>query len=94
MDNELRMKLADLGSPEELAACIIAHYPDIEIPVAVNRVAHAVGIIDLIPQTTSAFEGVLVTDDAKSTGSIAYNEASRLERQRFTVAHEIGPAIS
>ena len=90
MDNELRMKLADLGSPEELAACIIAHYPDIEIPVAVNRVAHAVGIIDLIPQTTSAFEGVLVTDDAKSTGSIADNEASRLERRCFTVAHEIG----
>jgi Zn-dependent peptidase ImmA (M78 family) len=84
------MKLADLGSPEELAACIIAHYPDIEIPVLVKRLAYAVGIIDLIPQTTSAFEGVLVTDDAKSAGSIAYNEASRLERRRFTVAHEIG----
>ena len=33
---------------------------------------------------------VLVTDDAKSTGSIAYNAASRLEPRRFTIAHEIG----
>jgi Zn-dependent peptidase ImmA (M78 family) len=90
MDNELRMKLADLGSPEALAACVNAHYPDIEIPIPVERIAYAVGIIDLIPQTTGSFEGVLVTDDAKSTGSIAYNNASRLERRRFTIAHEIG----
>ena len=90
MDNELGMKLADLGSPEALAACIIAHYPDIEIPIPIDRIAYAVGIIDLIPQTSSSFEGVLVTDDAKSTGSIAYNDASRFERRRFTIAHEIG----
>jgi Zn-dependent peptidase ImmA (M78 family) len=90
MDNELRMKLADLGSPEALAACIIAHYPEIEIPIPIDRIAYAVGIIDLIPQTSSSFEGVLVTDDAKSTGSIAYNDASRFERRRFTIAHEIG----
>jgi Zn-dependent peptidase ImmA (M78 family) len=90
MDDELRMKLADLGSPEALADCIIAHYPDIEIPIPLERIADAVGIIDLISQTTSSFEGVLVTDDAKSTGSIAYNQASRIERRRFTIAHEIG----
>jgi Zn-dependent peptidase ImmA (M78 family) len=90
MDNELRMKLADLGSPEALAACIIAYYPDIKIPIPVKRLAQAVGIIGLIPQATNSFEGVLVTDDAKSNGSIAYNEASRLERRRFTIAHEIG----
>jgi Zn-dependent peptidase ImmA (M78 family) len=90
MDDELRMKLADLGSPEALAACIIAHYPKIDIPVPLERIACAVGITDLIPQTTSSFEGVLVTDDAKSIGSIAYNEASRPERRRFTIAHEIG----
>jgi Zn-dependent peptidase ImmA (M78 family) len=90
MDDELRMKLADLGSPEALAHCIIDYYPDLEIPIPLERIAYAVGIIDLIPQTTSSFEGVLVTDDAKSSGSIAYNEASRIERRRFTVAHEIG----
>jgi Zn-dependent peptidase ImmA (M78 family) len=90
MDDELRMKLADLGSPETLAACIVEHYPSIEIPIPLERIAYAVGIVELIPQITSSFEGVLVTDDAKSTGSIAYNEASHVERRRFTIAHEIG----
>jgi len=90
MDDELRMKLADLGSPEALADCIISHYPDIEVPIPLKRIAYAVGIVDLIPETTSSFEGVLVTDDAKSSGSIAYNETSPATRRRFTVAHEIG----
>ena len=85
MDDELRMKLADLGSPEALASCIVDHYPNIEIPIPLERIAYAVGIVDLIPQTTSSFEGVLVTDDAKSSGSIAYNEASGVERRRFTI---------
>lgn len=90
MDDDLRMKLADLGSPEALAACIVDHYPDLEIPIPLKRIADAVGIVELIPQTTSSFEGVLVTDDAKSSGLIAYNEASSRERRRFTIAHEIG----
>src|SRR5690348_10051245 len=90
MDDELRMKLADLGSPEMLAASIIAHYPGIEIPISVDQIADAVGIVDIVGQTTNSFEGVLVTTAAKGTGSIAYNNASRIERRRFTIAHEIG----
>lgn len=84
------MKLADLGSPEALAACIVDHYPDIEIPIPVERIAHAVGIVEIVGQKTNSFEGVLITTAAKGTGSIAYNNASRIERRRFTIAHEIG----
>ncbi len=84
------MKLADLGSPEALADCIITHYPAIEIPIPLKRIAEAVGIVDIIGQLTSSFEGALVTTAAKGTGSIAYNIASRIERRRFTIAHEIG----
>jgi Zn-dependent peptidase ImmA (M78 family) len=90
MDDELRMKLADLGSPEALAACIIEHCPDIDIPVPLEPIAKAVGIFEIIGQRTDGFEGVLITDSAKSTGSIAYNEASGLKRRRFTIAHELG----
>ena len=90
MDDELRMKLAGLGSPETLAACIVEHYPSIEIPIPLEQLANAVGIVDIVGQTTSSFEGVLVTTAAKRTGSIAYNNASRIERRRFTIAHEIG----
>jgi len=90
MDEELRMKLSDLGSPEALAACIVSHFPDIEVPIPLARIAEAVGITQIIGQQTGSFEGVLVTDSAKSVGSIAYNEASRPERRRFTISHELG----
>jgi len=84
------MKLADLGSPEALAACIIGHFQDIDIPLPLEPIANAVGIFEIIGQRTDSFEGILVTDSAKSTGSIAYNEASSLKRRRFTIAHELG----
>lgn len=90
MDEELRMKLADLGSPEALAACLVSHLPKIEAPIPLLRVAEAVGIVEVVGQKTDSFEGVLITDTAKSTGSIVYNDASRPERRRFTIAHELG----
>jgi hypothetical protein len=90
MDDDLRMKLADLGSPEALADCIIDHFADIEAPVPLDRIAEAVGIVEVIGQRTDGFEGVLITDTAKSKGSIAYNDSSPLERRRFTIAHELG----
>jgi len=90
MDKELRMKLSDLGSPEALASCIVTHFPDIAAPIPLRPIAEAVGIVEIIAQKTGSFEGVLVTNSAKSTGSIAYNEASSPERSRFTIAHELG----
>jgi Zn-dependent peptidase ImmA (M78 family) len=90
MDDELRMKLADIGSPEGLADCIIAHYPDIKAAVPLDRIANALGIVEIIGRDTGSFEAVLVTNNAKSTGSIAYNENSRIERQRYSIAHELG----
>lgn len=90
MDNDLRMKLADIGSPEGLAECIIAHYPDIKGEVPLARVAEDLGITEVIGQATGSFEGILVTNNAKSMGSIAYNANSRIERRRFTIAHELG----
>jgi hypothetical protein len=90
MDDELRMKLADIGSPEGLADCIIDHFADITAPVPLSRIAEAVGIIEVIGQRTDGFEGVLITDAAKSKGSIAYNDSSPPERRRFTIAHELG----
>lgn len=90
MDNELLIKLADLGSPEALADCIVAHFPDMRPPVPLEQIAEAVGIIEIIGRDTETFEGVLVTDAAKTKGSIAYNNDSRIERRRFTIAHELG----
>jgi Zn-dependent peptidase ImmA (M78 family) len=90
MDSDLRMKLADLGSPEALADAIIEHFSDMEMPVPLKRIAEAVGITEIIGRDTDSFEGVLVTTAAKSAGSIAYNEKSGRERRRYTIAHELG----
>ena len=90
MDDELLMKLADHGSPEALADCIIEHYPGIQIPIPVERIAEDVGIVEIIGKQTETWEGVLVTDNDKKRGSIAFNKSSRIERRRFTIAHELG----
>ena len=89
-DDELRMKLADLGSPEALADCIIDHFPDINGAVPLERIADALGILEITKCDTGSFEAVLVTNNAKSTGAISVNANSHRERQRYSVAHELG----
>jgi Zn-dependent peptidase ImmA (M78 family)/transcriptional regulator with XRE-family HTH domain len=90
-DTGLRMKLADRGSPEVLANTIVEHYgPALPIPIPVQNIAEAVGISEINPITAADFEGLLITDSAKTKGTIVYNAESSLERRRFTIAHEIG----
>jgi Zn-dependent peptidase ImmA (M78 family)/transcriptional regulator with XRE-family HTH domain len=90
-DAGLRMKLADRGSPETLANTIIEHYGSaIPIPIPVQNIAEAVGISEINSIAAADFEGLLITDSAKTKGTIVYNAKSSLERRRFTIAHEIG----
>jgi Zn-dependent peptidase ImmA (M78 family) len=90
-DTSLRMKLADLGSPELLANTIIDHYGNaFPIPVPVQVIAEAVGISEINPVKATGFEGLLITDAAKTKGIISYNSESNIARRRFTIAHEIG----
>lgn len=90
-DTSLRMKLADQGSPEILANTIIDHYGTaLPIPILVQNIAEAVGISEVKPIGASGFEGLLVTDSAKTRGIISYNSESNITRRRFTIAHEIG----
>jgi Zn-dependent peptidase ImmA (M78 family)/transcriptional regulator with XRE-family HTH domain len=90
-DDALRIKLADLGSPEALANGIVEHYgPALAIPIPVQNIAEAVGILEVNPLSTRDFEGLLITDADKTKGTIMYNVDSILERRRFTIAHEIG----
>lgn len=91
IDDELLMELADIGQPEKLASHIIRRRPqDVGPPVLVERIANALGISEINRVDTDSYEGMLITDSAKSAGIIAVRERSRRERQRFTIAHEIG----
>jgi Zn-dependent peptidase ImmA (M78 family) len=90
MNEDLLIKLADLGSPEKIANCITDHFPDIVMPISLERIAEAVGIVEIVGRTSDCFEGALVTTESKSKGSIIYNDASKIERRRFTISHELG----
>jgi len=89
-DDELLMKLADLGNPEALAEAIVSHYPNFKIPADLNAIATAVGIVEIVESDSASFEGLLVTDRAKTVGSIAYRANGLPERARLTIAHELG----
>lgn len=91
MNEDLLMELSDCGSPEGLAQIIHRYIPlkengSTDLPA----VAKAVGIKEIKPTDTPAYEGLLITDTVKSKGVILYNQNSPAPRKRFTVAHELG----
>lgn len=89
-----RMDLADLGSLDKIADEILRLVPDMPIPVPIEEVARQLDIADIRELETEGFEGALVTDAEKSTGVIFVNFASRTERKRFSVGHELAHFLS
>lgn len=90
MSDELRMDLADCGSPEALISVILKHHPHWTPPVPLESLARTVGIVDFKDMEVDGFEGALMTDADKSRGVILTKKGARDERRRFTVAHELG----
>jgi Zn-dependent peptidase ImmA (M78 family) len=90
MSDELRMDLADCGSPEGLITAILKHHPNWTVPVPVEELAREVGIIDLVDLEVDGFEGALKTDIEKTQGIILIKTGVREDRRRFTIAHELG----
>ena len=85
------MELSDCGSPEGLAQIIHTHIPPRKDgSTDLKTVAIAVGITKIESCDNPAYEGLLITDAAKSKGIILYNSNSNALRKRFTVAHELG----
>jgi Zn-dependent peptidase ImmA (M78 family) len=90
MSDELRMDLADCGSPEKLIAVILKHHPTWVPPVPVEELALKVGIEEFKELEADTFEGALVTDADKTRGVILTKAGTRDERRRFTIGHELG----
>ncbi len=84
------MELGDCFTPEQLVEEIYRQCPDIKAPIPIDEIASAVGIVAIKSMSTEDVEGMLVADDAKSSGVIFYKENSRLGRRRFTIGHELG----
>ena len=90
MSDELLMDLADCGSPEKLLAVIFKHHPGWTAPVPVEELARTVNIVEFRALEGDSFEGALLTDADKQKGVILYKAGARIERRRFTIAHELG----
>jgi hypothetical protein len=91
IDEDLLMDLGDVGHPEKLADLIITRRADdAGPPVDVETLAMALGVREITHVSTDAFEGTLITNPAKGVAAIALRKASPRERQRFTIAHELG----
>lgn len=90
MNIELRMDLADCGSPERLLEAIFRYYPTLPRRVPVTEIASDVGIIDFKVLEVEGFIGGLTADAEKSQGIILIKEGLPKKRERFTIGHELG----
>lgn len=90
MNDDLRMDLADCGSPEKLIEVILNHHPKWNPPVPIEQLARDVGIVEFKALEADRFEGALLTDAEKNNGVILMKAGAREERRRFTIGHELG----
>lgn len=85
-----RMDLGDVGSPEGLIKQILKLEPDLPIPVPVEELAYQLDIDRIIELTTEGYEGGLITDETRSSGTILVSKSAMKGRRRFTIGHELG----
>jgi Zn-dependent peptidase ImmA (M78 family) len=85
-----RLDLDGAGSPAALATRILQLVPDLPIPVPIEQLCKQLDISSIDHLDTKGFEAALVTDDCKSQGAILVAKDRPRQRQRFSIAHELG----
>ena len=90
MNDDLLMELADCGSPEALLKVIFEHHHEWVPPIQIEEFARSVGIVEFNKLEVEGFVGALMTNEAKTKGSILTKVGDREQRRRFTQAHELG----
>lgn len=85
------IEFADFTHPEEIVAEIFRQNPRMDLPVPLDEIAKAAGIVKIRHQPLESLEGGLVANAEKTEGAILINSRSLpLQRQRFTLGHELG----
>jgi Zn-dependent peptidase ImmA (M78 family) len=84
------VELADIAKPIPLAKEIFRQNPNLSLPVPLEDLAKAAGIVDINALTTDGFEGMLIANAEKSEGVILVKQQPRRQRRRFTIGHELG----
>jgi Zn-dependent peptidase ImmA (M78 family) len=92
-----RSALADTAQADQLAALIVsqvsAQLANV-LPLPVEAVAKACGILDIQPLQTEGFVGGLIQDANKNEGYVLVQAGMRPDRTRFTIAHELGHFVN
>jgi Zn-dependent peptidase ImmA (M78 family) len=92
-----RSELADTAQADQLAAIVVsqvARQVDQVLPIPVEAVAKACGILDIKPLETENFVGGLIQDESKNNGYVLVKAGMRPDRIRFTIAHELGHFVN
>ena len=92
-----RSDLADTAQPDKLAELLISQLtPQLEklLPLPIDQVAYACGILEIRPLETENFEGALIQDVHKERGFILVKGGQNQDRSRYTVAHELGHFVN
>jgi hypothetical protein len=87
------MELADIGGqPKKLAyevhRQLRTQFSSVPLPVPLDEIAGALGIVEIVEHETDAFEGTLIVKGEK--GAVALRKGMTNGRRRFTLGHEIG----
>ena len=88
-----RLAIEEAGpNPENLASAVMAQLEPVSKPIPIIAVAKALDIVEIRYEELESFEGALLTTAERDVGSILINANpnSSPQRQRFTLAHELG----
>ena len=85
-----RLDLDGAGSPAALVTRILQLEPNLSVPVPVEQLCSQFDITSIGKLDTEGFEAALITDEFKSAGAILVAGERSRQRQRFSIAHELG----
>jgi Zn-dependent peptidase ImmA (M78 family) len=86
-----RMTIEEAGpNPEKLASAVIAQLATITQAIPIVDIASALDITTIRFEALESFEGALLTTAERDVGAILVNSRASPQRQRFTLAHELG----
>ena len=85
-----RIDLSDIHAPARLASMIHGRVEALGTAVPVEEIAFALDISEIRKEELDGVEGMLLTDQGRTRGSILVNARGGSRRARFSVAHELG----
>ena len=85
-----RLDLDGLGPPTAIAAKIHELITDMPAEVPLEKLCALLDIVSIEEVASGGFEAALIMDEHKASGAILLASGRSQQRQRFSIAHELG----